>query len=262
MLITANDIADMASPGWECGSDFEVEALEEGFGEADVLEDDYSELDLSDTRGRGEPEPEAEPEPEGKPIRYIDGCRDGLTTLEICTRLKNERMTEKNTIEQEFAAIRRTYPENGADLKILMWLASGFSYRQAGDLLERSEKTIRNAARRLRQFRDHGTVKFLPAHLVQVGEDLWKPFPPVRSGRPRKAKTAAPVQAPAAPEIKATEIMTVEITTAEIINFDLFGQPVQPRKRRQRKVATVGVRRVRVRPTVPGQLEMSLGKAA
>ncbi len=253
MHITLADIEGMASPGWEgCGSDLEVLDLEEGFTE--VFEnEDYSELDLSDTAPsvRGEPEPEPEPEAE-KPIRYVDGCREGSTTFEICERLKNERMTGKNRLEQEFLAILQTYPKNGADLKILMWLASGFSYQQAAYHLKRSEKTIRNAARRLRQFRDHGSVKLLPPDKVQTGAELHEPFPPVRSGRPRKA---APVQAPAVPtpEITTTKITTAEITTAEI--FDLFGNPVQPRKRRARKVgASTGARRVRVRPTVPGQI--------
>ena len=173
-----------------------------------------------------------------------------MTTFEICERLKNERMTEKNLIEQEFLAILRTYPKNGADFKILMWLAQGFSCRQAAFHLKRSEKTVRNAARRLRQFRDHGIVKLLPAHLVQAGRALVEPFPPVRSGRPRGGRKAEA----AAPEIKA------EIKGAEIIAFDLFGDPVQPRKRRRRNVAA-GVRQVRAHPTVPGQMEI-FGMAA
>ena len=108
MLITADDISGMASPGWECGgSDFEV--LEEGFEE--VLEEDCSEIDLVEPE-KGAPGPEEEPE---KPVRYTDGCREGLTTLTICTRLKNEKMTETNRMEQEFSAILRTYPKNGSD---------------------------------------------------------------------------------------------------------------------------------------------------
>jgi DNA-binding CsgD family transcriptional regulator len=263
MLITIDDIAGMASPGWEgCGGlDFEV--LEDLEGFAEVLEDDYSEideLDFADTaRERDEPEPEAA-EPEAtKPIRYVDGHREGSTTVEICERLKNERMTEKNRLEQEFFAILQTYPQNGADLKILMWLACGFSYQQTGDLLGRSEKTVRNAARRLRQFRDHGVVKFLPADQVQTGEALLEPFPKVKSGRPRKAAApAAPVQAPAVPTPEIKAVTTAEITTQAVI-FDLFGQPAQPRKPRRRNVA--GVRRARVRPAVPGQIEM-FGMAA
>ena len=207
MRITIDDIAGMASPGWECGG-LDFEALAEGFEEVEVLEqDDYSEIDFSDTETsvRDEPEPEAAEPEAAKPIRYVDGHREGSTTVEICERLKNELMTEKNRLEQEFEAIRRTYPKDGSDLKILMWLASGFSYRQTSELLERSEKTIRNAARRLRQFRDHGTVKILPADQVQTGEALHEPFPPVKSGRPRGRRAVAPamVQAPAVPEIKA-----------------------------------------------------------
>ena len=244
MHITLADIEGMASPGWECGSDIEVLGEDlEGFGEVLEGDEDYAEIDFSDA-ARGEPEPELEPEDEtAKPVRYADGQREGSTTFEICTRLKNERMTGKNLMEQEFAAIRRTYPKDGSDLKILMWLASGFSYQQTGKLLERSEKTVRNAARRLRQFRDHGTVKFLPAHLVQVGEDLWKPFPPTRAGRPRGGKNKLP-----------TEITPREITAELSVVLDLFGDPVRPRP--PRKPRKPGVRRLRVRAPVPGQLTL------
>ncbi|UEO00429.1 helix-turn-helix domain-containing protein [Acidiferrobacter thiooxydans] len=256
MRITIDDIAGMASPGWEgegCDSDLEVLDLEEDFGEVLKRDDSYSELDFDTERERGEPkpaDPEAEPEepelePE-KPIRYTDGCREGVTTLEICTRLKNEKMTEKNRLEQEFAAILKTYPKNGADLKILLWLANGFSYQQAADLLGRSEKTIRNAARRLRQFRDDGIVKLLPPDKVQTGRALLEPFPPVRSGRPRKA--AAPAKA------------VVISVSNEVIAIDLFGQPVHPRKRR--RIRKPGMRRPRVRPVCEGQVELELFQEA
>ncbi len=264
MRITIDDIAGMASPGWECGG-LDFEALAEGFEEVEVLEDEnYSEieeLDLSDTaRVRDEPEPEVE-----KPIRYTDGCREGKTTQEICERLKKEKMTEKDRLEQEFFAILQTYPKNGRDLKILLWLASGFSYRNTAFHLRRSEKTIRNAVLRLRQFRDHGTVKILPADQVQTGEELHQPFPPIKSGRPRKAVApAVPVQAPAVavPEAEVPEAeIKAEIKAAEItVIFDLFGNPVQPRPRRRRNVAA-GLRRVRARPAIPGQADM-FGMAA
>ena len=227
MLITLADIEGMASPGWGCGSD-PGEALDEGFGEV-LGEEDYSDSESDLAAAQNEPEGEI------KPVRYADGRREGLSTLEICTRLKNEKMTGENRREQEFLAILQTYPRNGADFKILTWLAHGFSCRQAGERLRRSEKTIRNAARRLRQFRDDGTVKFLPPGLVQAGEDLLKPFPPTKAGRKPKGWT----------EIKT------EITTAVI--FDLLGDPIPthtykpPRKTGPRRPRRPGTE-------IPGQL--------
>ena len=226
MLITLADIEGMASPGWGCGSD-PGEALDEGFGEV-LGEEDYSDSESDLAAAQNEPEGEI------KPVRYADGRREGLSTLEICTRLKNEKMTGENRREQEFLAILQTYPRNGADFKILAWLAHGFSCRQAGERLRRSEKTIRNAARRLRQFRDCGTVKLVEKTVE--GKELLKPFPPSRAGRPRGGKAAK---------------ITAEITS---ISFDLFGDPIPPCK--PRKARKAGVRRPRVRPQCPGQLSL------
>lgn len=210
MRISLEDIEDMASPGWGCEPDTDLELLD--------LEDEGL---------------------EDKPVSYTDGRRDGLSTLEICTRLKHEKMTGKNRLEQEFAAILKTYPRNGADFKILLWLAAGFPQSQIAALLGRSEKTIRNGARRLRQFRECGNVKLLPPGLVQAGEELLKPFPPTKAGRPRgKGRTE----------------ITAEITTAEIISFDLLGDPILPRK--PRKARPSGPRRPRACPPVPGQLSL------
>lgn len=74
---------------------------------------------------------------------------------------------------------------------------------------------------------------------------------PSKAGRKPKGWVAV---APVTLEIKA------EIKTAEIINLDLFGDPVLPRKHRGRKAAT-GARRPRLRPTVPGQMAL-FGMAA
>jgi DNA-binding CsgD family transcriptional regulator len=65
-------------------------------------------------------------------------------------------MLRKDRLEQEFLAIRKIYPTNGADLKILIWLAAGLSYQETAERVERTHRTIKNAARRLRQFRDCG----------------------------------------------------------------------------------------------------------
>ena len=225
MRITAADIEGMASPGWECGVDLDVD-----FGGEVLGDEDYSEINFAATKGRAD---EAAPAPEEtetiKKVAYsADGRREGLSTLEICTRLKNEKMTGENRREQEFLAILQTYPRNGADFKVLMWLAHGFSCRQAGERLQRSEKTIRNAARRLRQFRDHGTVKLVEK--TWEGKELLKPFPPSRAGRPRGGKAA------------------------EIIQLDLLGDPIPPYK--PRKARKGGARRPRVCPPVPGQLSL------
>ena len=237
MHITLDDIADMASPGWG-GLGVEIpDLLDEDRGFEEVLEesgdDDYEEIGLKKAV------PEEKPEPEGKkPFRQgDDGRREGLSTAEMCNHCKN-RMLRKDILEQEFLAIRQIYPANGADLKILIWLAAGRSYQETAELVGRSYRTIKNAVRRLRQFRNHGTVKLLPAGQVQTVEALMEPLSKSRAGRKPKKIT--------------------EITTTEIIRLDLCGDPIQfgqARAREARRQA-VGVRRARVRPVCEGQLEL------
>ncbi|UEO01096.1 helix-turn-helix domain-containing protein [Acidiferrobacter thiooxydans] len=160
-------------------------------------------------------------------VAYDGGRRLGMSTADICTRLKSAHV---GRFEREFSDILKTYPQNGADLKILLWLASGFSYQVAAAGLGRCYKTIKNTARRLRQFRDYGTVKLLPPEQVPTGDALTAPFPRSNAGRkPRGAEI-----------------------TAEIIGFDLLGNPVQARARKPRKAAP----RVRVRPAAPGQMSL------
>ncbi len=166
MHITLDDICGMASPGW--GED--VEVLDEDRGE--VLDessgDDYNEIAFN-LRAKSEYRPEDE-KPDVKGLYTDGGEREGLSTNEICDLLKNVRMTKKNLLEQEFSAILKTYPKNGADFKILFWLAHGFSYIQTAARLGRTHRTIKNVARRLRQFRYQGIVKRLPPDRVQTGK--------------------------------------------------------------------------------------------
>ena len=238
MHITLEDIAGMASPGWGEGSveipdldlldDLDGEAASSGSGDGG---DDYSEVAFS-LNGKSQYEPEPDETPDVKGLYTDGGQREGLSTFETCERLKNERMLKRHRLEQEFLAILKIYPANGADFKILFWLAHGFPYKQIAAQLGRSHRTIKNVAARLRQFRDHGTVRLLPPELVQSGEALWEPLPKSRAGRKKRS---------------------TEITTGAIIGFDLLGDPIQIRERKARRPR---VPRPRVWPVAPGQLEL------
>jgi hypothetical protein len=224
MIITPADIEGMASPGWgERGLDVLEDFEEGGFDEVEELVEELGEDE--------EEEKEKVEEEEESVVRFDgQGHREGMSTFEICERLKNGHAS---WTEREFSEILTMYPRNGKDYKILLWLASGFSYEATAAGLARSYKTVTNAARRLRQFRDHGSVRLLPPNRVEAGAELLEPLPKSRAGRkPRRG----------------------EITTAEIISFDLFGDPIQPRK--PRKPRKAGARRPRVCPPVPGQLSL------
>ncbi len=208
MHITLEDICGMASPGWGEGCEVLDEVLD--------FEDEPEQLDVKGL--------------------YTDGGeRECLSTVEICDLLKNDRMLRKDLLEQELLAIRKIYPANGADLKILIWLAAGLSYQETAEHVGRTHRTIKNAVRRLRQFRDSGKVKLLPTGQVQTVETLTEPLPKSRAGRKPK-----------------------KITTGEIIQFDLLGDPIQIRERKARRPR---VRRPRVRPVCEGQLELFLEAA-
>ena len=236
MHITLADIEGMASPGWGEGSveipdldlldDLDGEAASSGSGDR---EDDCNEIAFN-LRAKSEYQPEEE-KPDVKGLYTDGGQREGLSTFEACERLKNERMLKKHRLEQEFAAILKIYPANGVDFKILMWLAHGFSYQQTAARLGRTHRTIKNVARRLRQFRDTGILRLLPPELVQSGEALWEPLQPSRAGRKKRS------------------------TEGEIIQLDLLGDPIQVRERKARRQAN-GVRKARMRPTMPGQLSL------
>lgn len=231
MHITLADLEGMASPGWG-GSGF-VDLLDEDLdGEVESggsgSEDDYSEIGLN----KAIPEEKPEQEPQGKKrFRYgEDGRREGLPTGEICDRLKN-RPLRRDRLEREFLEISKIYPANGADRKILIWLAAGNSYAETAELVGRSLKTVKNAAHRLRQFRDTGKVQLLPPDKVQSGAALLEPFQKSRAGRKPKK------------------------TTAEVIHLDLLGDPIQLRARKARRQPTMA-RKARMRPVCEGQLDL------
>ena len=237
MHITSEDICGMASPGWGEGSveipdldlldDLDGEAASIGSGDRG---DDCNEIAFN-LRAKSEFQPEDE-KPDVKGLYTDGGQREGLSTFETCERLKNERMLKKHRLEQEFLAIRKIYPTNGADLKILIWLAAGRSYAETAEIVGRTHRTIKNAVSRLRQFRDSGKVRLLPAEQVHSMEALVEPLPKSRAGRKPK-----------------------KITAAVIIQLDLLGDPIQIQARKARRQAN-GARRTRARPTMPGQLSL------
>jgi hypothetical protein len=188
-------------------------------------------ITLEDIKGMASPEWGVGDDFEEVEVAYDGGRRLGVSTLEICARLKSAHVSR---FEREFSDILKTYPQNGADRKILMWLASGFSYQVAAAGLGRCYKTVKNAARRLREFRDYGMVKLLPPEQVPTGDALTAPFPRSNAGRKPRG-WVAPVAA-----------------TVGVVH-DLLGNPIVPKKpRRPRKAAP----RVRVRPACPGQLPL------
>ena len=233
MHITLADLEGMASPGWG-GSAVEIpDLLDDLDGEA--KDDPSSESEDYEEIGCKKAVPEEKPEAgeQGKK-RFSygeDGRREGLSTLEMCNHCSANRMLRKDLLEQEFFAIRKIYPANGADLKILIWLAAGRSYQETGELVGRSCRTIKNAVQRLRQFRQTGKVRLLPAAQVQTVEDLDKPFPKSRAGRKPKQKITAAI-------------------------VDLFGEPVEIMARKAKARRQAGVRRPRVRRVCEGQMEL------
>ena len=251
MQITLEDIAGMASPGWG-GLGVEIpdlDLLDDLDGE---VKDDQDSEDGYEEIGCEKAVPEEKPEserPTKKPFLHgEDGRREGLSTAEMCNHCKN-RMLRKDILEQEFLAIRQIYPANGADLKILIWLAAGYSYQEVAERVGRTVRTIKNAVQRLRQFRETGKVKLLPPEAVQSGAELLEPFPKSRAGRKPKKIT----------EKKITEKKITAITAGAIIQLDLLGDPIQLAQRKARARRQAGVRRPRVRAVravMPGQMEL------
>ena len=118
-------------------------------------------------------------------------------------------------------------------------------------------REVGRTPRRVRQIQDwhltRASQNLAPgaaaAHLGdQITTEAVTRRPPAKSGRKRKGGA---IKAEIKPEIKP-EIKT-EITA---VIFDLFGDPVQPRKPRQPR--KVGARQVRARPTNPYQMELAL----
>ncbi|HUW98891.1 MAG TPA: sigma factor-like helix-turn-helix DNA-binding protein [Acidiferrobacter sp.] len=219
MEITLDDIENMTSPGWE---GFE-EVLEDG--------DDYEENENCEGEIVKEKEEEEEKEEKATKIRYEGGRRAGMATGDLCDHLRNCHLSMYDRLAQEFSAIKKTYPKAGADLKILMRLASGMPYKEIAARLGRSHKTVKNAAARLREFRDFGILKLLPDDQVETGVALMIPLPRSRAGR------------------KARGWMSASVVV------DLFGHPLQSHKpRRPRKEAPP---RVKARAVYEGQMEFA-----
>ncbi|MHB1582047.1 MAG: helix-turn-helix domain-containing protein [Acidithiobacillus sp.] len=216
MHITLEDIAGMASPGWE------------GFEEENEEVEEVEEGDSKENKNNEE---------EPKVVQYgADGRRLGMATGDLCDYLRNQHMSLYHRLGQEFSRIQKKYPKDGADLKILMRLAAGMPYLEIAARLGRSHKTVKNAAKRLRQFRDTGIVKLLPPDQVETGIALMAPFKKSKAGR--KARGWLGMEAP-----RTAQTATI---------YDLFGDPIQAKKQpcKPRKA----VQRVRV--ACAGQMDL------
>ena len=98
----------------------------------------------------------------------------------------------RNTQVEEFAAIAQTYPADGPDIKVLMWLKNPeASMPFIAQVLGRDDRSIRYAKKRLRTFAQTGTVRpnrkreALPTDPAAVESWLEAPLPVSRAGRKR-----------------------------------------------------------------------------
>ena len=92
----------------------------------------------------------------------------------------------------EFAQIAETYPADGLDIKVLMWLKNPeASMPFIAQVLGRDDRSIRYAKKRLRTFAQTGTVRpnrkreALPTDPAAVESWLEAPLPVSRAGRKR-----------------------------------------------------------------------------
>ena len=97
----------------------------------------------------------------------------------------------------EFAQIAETYPADGLDIKVLMWLKNPeASMPFIAQILGRDDRSIRYAKKRLRAFAQTGTVRpdrkreALPADPTAVESWLEAPLPVSRAGRKRWKRVA------------------------------------------------------------------------
>jgi hypothetical protein len=182
--------------------------------------------------------------------RVIDDDRDNLdNVLGIVEKPRPGGAARRVDIDQ-WNAVLALYPLNGRHRDVLAASARhGF-----GEVAEIAREVGR-CERRVRQIQDWlwawATKNLAPALIAKhmddpITQEAVVRRPPSRAGRKPKGWVAP-----------GFEIKTAKV----IIGFDLFGDPTLPRKpRRIRKAA--GVRRVRVRPEIPGQMEFPFDMAA
>ena len=126
---------------------------------------------------------------------YDDGARLGEDTASIAGR-SAERLSAHDLKAAEYGRLLKTYPHDGADYQVLLWLSSGYTIKQIAAGLGRTDRAIRYARARLDLFRKSGFVRRLLPSQVRTGKDLTKPLPKSRAGRKRKTSPSNALAAP------------------------------------------------------------------
>ena len=126
---------------------------------------------------------------------YDGGERMGEDTATIAGRVAN-RLSPQDLREGEYNRLLKTYPQNGVDYQVLLFLASGFMPIQIATRLGRTTRAIRYARARIDRFKKEGFIRLLPAAMVRTGNDLAKPLPTSRAGRKRKPSPGNEIRAP------------------------------------------------------------------
>lgn len=116
---------------------------------------------------------------------YDGGERLGEDTASIAGR-STERLSAHDLKTAEYGRLLKTYPHDGADYQVLLWLSSGFTIKEIATGLDRTDRAIRYARARLDRFKKTGFVRRLPPSQVRTGKDLTKPLPKSRAGRKQK----------------------------------------------------------------------------
>ena len=170
--------------------------------------------------------------------------QEGTTGASLASSWVDCATEESRWGKNEWNAVRALSAPDMKNHDVLIGLARGMSVADIAKAIGRTPKQVRNIINK-RLWKDVQTlaVADIARHLDDPDTiETVARRPPSRAGRKPKGWVA-------------------EIKTAEIIGigFDLFGDPVQVRKARRRKV---GVRRLRACPEIQGQLAFNFDLAA
>ena len=116
---------------------------------------------------------------------YDGGERLGEDTASITDRCVG-RLSAHDLKAAEYGRLLKTYPHDGADYQVLLWLFSGYTIKRIAAELGRTDRAIRYARARLDRFKKSGFVRRLLPPQIRTGKDLTKPLPKSRAGRKRK----------------------------------------------------------------------------
>jgi hypothetical protein len=126
---------------------------------------------------------------------YDGGERLGEDTASITDRCVG-RLSAHDLKAAEYGRLLKTYPHDGADYQVLLWLSSGHTIKRIAASLGRTDRAIRYACARLDRFKTTGFVRRLPVSRVRTGKDLTKPLPKSRAGRKRRTSPSNALAAP------------------------------------------------------------------